>query len=332
MTSALSARGAAATEPGQRAVTPAERSTDAPERPPQTTLREAAAALLLITTDTVDRARLAQLIEARGSAAEVLVRERLAAAPQTSFFSDPEAELEQELVGVERQIGEWRAQGLQLLTVLDARYPENLRAVAQRPALLFVAGRLKPRDAKGIAVIGTPEADRAQLHAAGELATGLAASGHTVISGLAAGIDTAAHLAALKRGGRTIAVIGTGLSRCYPRANVILQRRIAAECAVVSQFVPDTAPSGDTFAARNPVMSGIALATIVVAASSTGTTRAQAREALAQSRPLILFDSLLRHKWARELAEAPLVAVAATPDEALQATEALTATAATVAA
>jgi DNA processing protein len=261
-----------------------------------------------------------------------LVRERLAAAPQTSFFSDPESELEQELLGIERQIGDWRAQGLQLLTVLDARYPENLRTVAQRPALLFVAGRLKPRDAKGIAVIGTPEADRAQLRAAGELATGLAASGHTVISGLAAGIDTAAHLAALKRGGRTIAVIGTGLSRCYPRANVILQRRIAAECAVVSQFVPDTAPSGDTFAARKPVMSGIALATIVVAANSTGTAPAQARAAVAQLRPLVLFDALLRHKWARELAELPLVAAAATPDEALQATEALIATAGAAAA
>jgi DNA processing protein len=316
MTSALTAPGA----------------VDAPERPAQTTPREAAAALVLIAGASAASGRLAQLIEESGSAAEVLLRARLTAAPQTSFFSDPEAELDQELVGIERQVGEWRAQGLQLLTVLDARYPENLRSVSERPALLFVAGRLKPRDGKGVAVIGTPEAHRAELRAAGELASGLAASGHTVISGLAAGIDTTAHLAALKRGGRTIAVIGTGLSRCYPRANVILQRRIAAECAVVSQFVPDTAPSGDTFAARNPVMSGMALATIIVAASSTGTERAHAHEAVTQSRPVILFDGLLRHKWARELAEQPLVAVAATPDEALQATARLTDTAAALAA
>jgi DNA processing protein len=290
-------------------------------------LREAAAALALITAPRTDRPGLADLIEARGSALEVLVGERLAAAPQTSFFSDPEAELGQELSVLQRQIGEWRAQGLQLLTVLDARYPDNLRAIPGRPALLFVAGRIKPRDDRGIVVIGSPEADRAQLRAAGELATGLAANGHTVISGLAAGIDTTAHLAALKRGGRTIAVIGTGLSRCYPRANVILQRRIAAECAVVSQFVPDTAPSGETFAARNPVMSGMGLATIVVAASPTGSTREHAREAVAQSRPLILFDTVMRHKWARELAELPTVTVAATPDEALQATATLTAAA-----
>jgi DNA processing protein len=321
MTSALTAPGAAAEHPRERPI-------DTPERPPETTLREAAAALALIASGSADRKCLADEIEARGSAAEVLLHERLTAAPQTSFFSDPEAELDQELTGIERQIGEWRTQGLRLLTVLDARYPENLRSVPEPPALLFVAGRLKPRDRKGVAVIGTPEADRAQIRASTELATGLAASGHTVISGLAAGIDTAAHIAALKRSGRTIAVIGTGLSRCYPRANVILQRRIAAECAVVSQFVPDMAPSGDTFAARNPVMSGMALATIVVAASSTGTTRAHAREALAQSRPVILFDTLLRHKWARELAEQPLVAVAATPDEALRATETLIATAA----
>jgi DNA processing protein len=290
-------------------------------------LREAAAALALITAPRTDRPGLADLIEARGSALEVLVGERLAAAPQTSFFSDPEAELGQELSVLQRQIGEWRAQGLQLLTVLDGRYPDNLRAIPGRPALLFVAGRIKPRDDRGIVVIGSPEADRAQLRAAGELATGLATNGHTVISGLAAGIDTTAHLAALKRGGRTIAVIGTGLSRCYPRANVILQRRIAAECAVVSQFVPDTAPSGETFAARNPVMSGMGLATIVVAASPTGSTREHAREAVAQSRPLILFDTVMRHKWARELAELPTVTVAATPDEALQATATLTAAA-----
>jgi DNA processing protein len=335
MTSALTAPGAAADRPRQRPINPPPRAaepprrpSDSPERPPETTLREAAAALALIMSGSAGQQRLADDIEQRGSAAAVLLRERLGAAPQTSFFSDPEAELDQELMGIERQIGEWRAQGLQLVTVLDARYPENLRSVAERPALLFVAGRLKPRDATGIAVIGTPDADRAEIRAATELATGLAASGHTVISGLAAGIDTTAHLAALKRGGRTIAVIATGLSRCYPRANVILQRRIAAECAVVSQFVPETAPSGDTFAARNSVMSGLALATIVVAASSTSTPRAHAREAVAQSRPLILFDALLRHKWARELAELPLVAVAATPDEALQATETLTATAA----
>ena len=343
MTSALTAPGAAADRPRQRPINPSpgapelgapeppQRPTDALEpppevtaRPPETTAREAAAMLVLITSGSVDQPRLADEIEQRGSAAAVLLRERLGAAPQTSFFSDPEAELDRELVVIERQIGEWRAQGLQLVTVLDARYPENLRSVAPRPALLFVAGRLKPRDTRGIAVIGTPEADRAAIRAATELAAGLAASGHTVVSGLAAGIDTAAHLAALKRGGRTIAVIGTGLSRCYPRANVILQRRIAAECAVVSQFVPDTAPSGDTFAARNAVMSGIALATIVVAASTTGSTRTHAREAVAQSRPLILFDALLRHKWARELAELPRVAIAATPDEALRATETLT--------
>jgi DNA processing protein len=335
MTSALTAPGAAADRPRQRPIDASPRGpksprspADKPQRPLVTSPREAAAALALLTSGSADPRRLVEEIEMHGSAAAVLLRARLGAAPQTSFFSDPEAELDQELVGIERQIAEWRAQGLALVTVLDAGYPENLRSVMPRPAILFVAGRLKPRDAGGIAVIGTPEADRAQIRATSELATGLAASGRTVISGLAAGIDTAAHLAALKRGGRTIAVIGTGLSRCYPRANVILQRRIAAECAVVSQFVPGTGPSGDTFAARNHVMSGIALATIVVAASSTGTTRAHACEAVAQSRPLVLFDALLRHKWARELAELPLVGTAASPDEALQAAETLVGTAA----
>ena len=288
-------------------------------RPPETTRREAAAALALITRGARHPDEYAALIEQHGSAEAVLTRERLAAAPQTSFFADPEAELDSELNALAARIREWQFQGMHLLTVLDARYPHNLRATAHRPALLFVAGRLKPRDDKGVAVVGCPEADRTEIRAAEELAAGLATSGHTVISGLAAGVDTAAHLAALKRGGRTLAVIGTGLSRCYPRANVILQRRVAAECAVVSQFEPETGPSGDTFAARNPVLSGLALATIVVAASPTGSTRAHARQAAAQQRPVVLFEALMRHRWARELAELPTVRIAATPAEAIEA-------------
>lgn len=315
----------ARSQPAAESLPPADSSSRANERPtadarpPETSRREAAAALTLITRGARHPDEYAALIEQAGSAEAVLTQERLAAAPQTSFFADPEADLDRELDALTPQIREWQFQGMQLLTVLDARYPENLRAAAQRPALLFVAGRLKPRDQRGVAVVGCPEADRDELRAAEELAGGLARAGHTVISGLAAGVDTAAHLAALKRGGRTVAVIGTGLSRCYPRANVILQRRIAAECAVVSQFEPDAGPDGDNFAARNPVLSGMALATIVVAASTTGTTRAHARQAAAQQRPVVLFEPLLRQRWARELAELPNVHVAATPTDAIQA-------------
>jgi DNA processing protein len=127
-----------------------------------------------------------------------------------------------------------------------------------------------------------------------------------VISGLAAGIDTAAHTAALAERGRTVAVIGTGLARSYPPQNERLQREIAERGAVVSQFWPDSPPSRRSFPMRNAVMSGIALATVVVEASHTSGSRLQARLALAQGRPVFLLEELVEHEaWAREYANRP---------------------------
>jgi DNA processing protein len=316
MTSALTAPDAPRRAPREPHLTATAQTAT---RPPETSPRDAAATLILITRGAHEPHVYANLIERHQSAYDVLLDERLKAAPQTSFFEDPEAALNEELSTIERQIREWRFQGTQLLTVLDARYPANLRAQAQRPPLLFVAGRLKPRDDTAVAIIGCPEAARTEIRCAEAIAQGLAAQKRTVISGLSAGVDTAAHLAALKRGGRTIAVIGTGVSLCYPRANVILQRRIAAECAVVSPFMPDAGPTAATFAQRIPVMSGMATATIVVAANPVGTIRAHAQQAAATGRPLILLEGVLRHKWARELAESPTVTVALTSGEAVDA-------------
>lgn len=282
---------------------------------PETAAREAAALLILARAGRLSPGRYADLVETSASALTILARERAAATRQTSLFADPEAELAHELTQAEREIAAWRAQGMQLVTVLDPGYPENLAAAHDRPPFVFIAGRLKPRDARAVAVIGSREASPAGLRTAAATAQELVAAGYTVASGLAAGIDTAAHTAALKHGGRTIAVIGTGLSRCYPRANVILQRRIAAECAVISQFLPDTSPSRQTFPMRNAVMSGLSLGTVIVEASATSGTRIQARHALAQGRPLFLLEPVVRHKWARELAARPAVHVVDTPDE-----------------
>lgn len=323
MTSALTAPSPAPTRRKNPEPTPPKHPAPA-DRPSETSPRETAATLVLMTRGTHDPHVYADLIEEHQSAYQVLRDERLAAAPQTSFFSDPEADLDRELEDIERRIREWRFQGTQLITVLDARYPDTLREARQpRPPLLFVAGRLKPRDQTAVAVIGCSEADRTAIRATEEIAHALAAAKRTVLSGLSLGVDTAAHLAALKRGGRTIAVIGTGLSLCYPRANVILQRRIAAECAVLSPFMPDAAPTAATFAARIPVMCGLATATIVVAANAIGTTRTHAQQAAALDRPVILLESLMHHRWARELAQLDNVTVTVNADEAVQAAVAL---------
>jgi DNA processing protein len=220
-----------------------------------------------------------------------------------------------ELEAAAAEIAGWERSGIRLLTVLDPEYPENLRTVYDRPPLLFVAGWLQPVDARSVAVVGARAATQDGLARAREIAEHLASVGYTVISGLAAGVDTEAHTAALGRGGRTVAVIGTGLRRSYPPENSGLQRRIAGQCAVVSQFWPDAPPSATSFVARNATMSGLALATVVVEASQKSGARAQARLALEHGRPVFLLESLLDQPWAREFADRPGAHVVRDPDE-----------------
>ena len=220
---------------------------------------------------------------------------------------------------VEEQIAAWEADGIKFVSVLDPDYPENLKTVPDRPPVLFIAGELKAADARSVAVIGSRNASATGLAAAQTIAEHLVEHGFTVISGLAAGIDTAAHTAALGKGGRTVAVIGTGLRHAYPPQNAELQRRIARECAVVSQFWPDDPPSRRTFPLRNGVMSGMTLATVIVEASATSGTRVQARLALGQGRPVLLRDAVLDQDWARELAAQPGVHVFCDPEQVVAA-------------
>ena len=201
-----------------------------------------------------------------------------------------------------RQLARWQERHIHLLTVTDPDYPQNLKGVRDRPPLIFLAGRLEPTDERAVAVIGSRRATSRGIASARAIARALVDSGYTVASGLAAGIDTAAHTAALERGGRTIAVVGTGLMRCYPPENRALQQRIAHEGAVVSRFWPEDPPTPQSFPLRNAVMSGISRANVIVEASPTSGARIQARFALAQGRPVLLMNSLLDQTWAAELA------------------------------
>lgn len=138
---------------------------------------------------------------------------------------------------------------------------------------------------------------------------GLADRGVPVISGLAAGIDTAAHTAALAAGGRTVAVIGTGIDRAYPSQNRALQEKIAGDGLVISQFLPGSPPTRTSFPMRNAVMSGYALATVVIEAAYVSGARMQARLALQHGRHVFLMRALLEHDWARGYAGRPGVTV-----------------------
>lgn len=192
------------------------------------------------------------------------------------------------------------ADGIRLTTVLDEDYPINLRTVYNPPPFLFYRGELRRDDAWSVAVVGRRDPSAAGLRRARKMARGLADASVTVLSGLARGIDTAAHTACLDAGGRTIAVLGSGIRRIYPPENTELAARICANGAVVSQFWPDASPTQVSFPQRNVVTSGLGQGTVVVEASGTSGARMQARLALQQGKRVFLLPSLTKeHAWAR---------------------------------
>ncbi len=251
----------------------------------------------------------AELLEETGSAVSVLEQELEPDQRSKKLFEldalTVKVDISAAVDGAAAELAEWDSHGIELVSVLDRDYPENLRAVYDHPPLLFVSGHLKSEDARAVAVVGSRKASDAGIASTRALARELVEAGYTVVSGLAAGIDKEAHTAALDAGGRTIAVLGTGLYHCYPPDNAQLAQRIAKECALVSQFWPEAPPTRRTFPMRNAVMSGLTLGSVIVEATQTSGTRVQARLALAQGRPVFLYSSLLRQPWARELARRP---------------------------
>ena len=223
----------------------------------------------------------------------------------TLFDTAPTDDLDQAEVDLKR----WERAGIRMVSVLDREYPSNLRMIHQRPPVLFLRGAADEHDTVSVAVVGTRQATPDGLQQAADLAAGLAERGVPVISGLATGIDTAAHTTALSSGGRTVAVIGTGIDRAYPAQNAALQEEIATKGLVISQFLPGSPPTKTSFPMRNAVMSGYALATVVIEAAYQSGARMQARLALQHGRHVFLMRSLLQHDWARGYAERPGVTV-----------------------
>ncbi len=290
---------------------------------------ESAALVVLLRSGSRPWQQYAELVEQAGSAVAVLEDERAGQGEQASLFDDSPRRAA-ELAAASAETEQWERDGMRVLTVLDAGYPDNLRTVHDRPPLVFVAGELVPGDVRSIAIVGARDATPAGLAAATEIAEHVAASGYTVVSGLARGIDTAAHTAALAGGSRTVAVIGTGLRRAYPPENAALQRRIASEGAVISQFWPDAPPTRRSFPMRNAVMSGLSLASVVVEASERSGSRMQARLALEHGRPVFLPEPLLEQPWARRLAGRPGAHVVRSPAEITDAVQRLTSSGALV--
>ena len=180
-------------------------------------------------------------------------------------------------------------------------YPAQLRDAAHPVALLYYQGWWDLAASPSVAVIGTRRPSSQGLARARRLVRELVVDGYTVVSGLAAGIDRAVHETAMQEGGRTIAVLGTPLSHFYPKENIALQKRIAAQFLVISQVPLKRYESQGYrrkrrfFPERNATMSALTEATVVVEAGETSGTLIQARAALAQGRKLLLLDSCFRN-------------------------------------
>ena len=145
-------------------------------------------------------------------------------------------------------------------------YPLNLRHVPDPPVVLYVRGTLLPEDRFAVAIVGSRRASPDGRLAAGELARELASRGYTIVSGLAAGIDAAAHRGAMQAGGRTIGVLGCGIDRVYPAAHRALFEEVVRHGALVSEYPPGTRPDRWRFAARNRVIAGLSLVVVVAEA------------------------------------------------------------------
>lgn len=193
----------------------------------------------------------------------------------------------------------WAEQdGASILTREDARYPQLLRELDDSPVVLYVRGDPSVLSDPQLALVGSRNPTPACRDTTRELARHLAACGLTITSGLAIGVDGAAHEGALESG-RTVAVLGTGPDRVYPAAHRDLARRIACQGALVTEFPPGSGPRGENFPRRNRIISGLSLGTLVTEAALRSGSLITARYAVEQGREVFAIPGSIHNPLAR---------------------------------
>ena len=211
------------------------------------------------------------------AAPEVLAEvPRVTPAMAQQLLAAPIEALEAELLALNDE-------GIDLLTWDDRRFPAHLRALANAPMVLFVRGALKRGDARAAAIVGTRTPSEAAAELAALLGRELAARGLTIVSGLALGVDTAAHRGALETG-RTLAVLGSGIRFIHPQENEALAEEIVRQGALLSELHPNTPPRGPQLMARDRIVSGLSRAVIVVEAGEKSGSLDTAARAKKQGR------------------------------------------------
>ncbi len=181
----------------------------------------------------------------------------------------------------------------------EESYPENLKEIFDPPYLLYVKGNIRREDKNSLAIVGSRRASYYGLSTAEKFGYALASSGITVVSGLARGIDTAAHRGALKTRGRTLAVLGSGLNNIYPKENAELADEISEKGAVVSEFPMERGPYKQNFPRRNRVISGLSLGVVVVEAAERSGALITADFALEEGREVFAIPGKLDSSTSR---------------------------------
>jgi DNA processing protein len=204
-----------------------------------------------------------------------------------------------EEIDVQAELDLCAAHQIAILTDCDASYPRALQEIDDPPGILFVRGEILPQDALAIAIVGSRHATQYGLAQAERLAGSLARAGFTIISGLARGIDAAAHRGALAAGGRTLAVLGSGLLNMYPPEHAGLADEVIAQGALVSEAPPRSPPLSGAFPQRNRIISGMSLGVLVVEASTQSGALISARHAMEQGREVFAVPGRIDNRVSR---------------------------------
>jgi DNA processing protein len=202
-------------------------------------------------------------------------------------------------IDVEAELALCRERGIAVIIESDDAYPSRLKEIPDPPGVLFVRGAFAPTDGLAVAIVGTRHATQYGLAQAERLAAGLSRAGYTIVSGLARGIDAAAHRGALKAGGRTLAVLGSGVLNVYPPEHVELAGEISLRGAVMSENPPMSPPLAGAFPQRNRIITGLSLGVIVVEASERSGALISARHAMEQGREVFAVPGRVDNRMSR---------------------------------
>ena len=189
-------------------------------------------------------------------------------------------------VDLDQVWGKIEKQGIKILTWQDEAYPQRLKEIDQPPPVLYVCGDYLPDDLFSVAIVGTRKVTPYGRQITEELSSFLAANGLTVVSGLARGVDAIAHQTALKAGGRTIGILGSGVDKIYPPEHRGLAEQMMGRGAIISDYAPGTPPDASNFPPRNRIISGLSLAVVVIEAGETSGALITAEFAAEQGREI----------------------------------------------